>query len=220
MRRNGSRPARRCIVLALGARALSERGWPSLVEDPDAAAVRAARSIAYVIGERPVVVTHRFSVDLEERLRRHLQRALGRVVRAIPSLDRDVIVRHLDHSPVALCASSRATSCNDVAASDLAASLGADMLMLLTDEPVVWTQPPDSDPRALRTLAPADVASLRVDPAVDRVLAVATRFVEATGRPSAIGAIDHVEAMLLGEGGTMIRERAPLSYYGPRLPSG
>lgn len=220
MTTNGSSPAPRCVVLALGSRALSERGWPSVGDDPDAAGMRAARSIAYVTRARRVVVAHRLSVDLEERLRRHLHRALRCPVPTFPSLDPGVIVRLLDASPVVLCGSHRSASSNEAAASDLAVSIGADMLMVLTDEPVVWAQPPGGDPRALRTIAPADVESLGVDPSVDQVLVAATRFVEATGRPSSIGAIDHAEAMLLGEGGTMIRERAPLSYYGPRLPSG
>jgi carbamate kinase len=203
------------VVVALTAPALSERGWPSLDDDPEAAAARAARSIAYIAVERSVIVTHCLDDEMVELLRRSLERELGMPVLTVVEPDTQVIERFADQRFVVLCATGSAEWCHPVAASDLAVRLDADMLLVLTDEPVLWHAADDGEARGIKTASPASLGTVEIDGTFDAAIDAARRFVEATSRVAAIGAIDHAETMVAGEGGTQIRDYgSAIRFYG------
>lgn len=203
------------LVVALSASALSERGWPSLDDDPDAAAARAARSIAYLAMERSVIVTHCLSEATAARLQRSLEQELAVPVFSILHPDPQAIEGFADERFVVLCGTRSPDACHPSVACDLAVDLAAEMLLVVTEEPVLWHEPDDRDSRGIRTASPASLGSVDVDSTFDDAIEAARRFVEATGRVAAIGAIDHAEAMVAGEGGTLIRDDdAPIRFYG------
>jgi carbamate kinase len=207
------------VVVALSASALSERGWPTLAEDPLGAVARAARSIAYAAIERSIVVTHCLSERTSALLRCHLEHQIGRPV-PIAS-DPETIGSVAARGTVVLCAIGDIDSGAGDVASDLAVALDAEMLLVLIDTPVVWDGPADEvSSRAVRRASLDDLDSLTVDGGFATALEAAKRFVETTGRVAAVGAIDHLEAMVVGEGGTRIRaDGAPAAFYGPQARS-
>lgn len=106
----------------------------------------------------------------------------------------------------------------DLTSALLARSVGADMLLLLTDVPAVYDGFGTADSRPIET---ATVAELRgrgfrgvvplgqhgdlmpagsMGPKVE----AACRFVEATGKKAAIGRLEDAEAMFLGKAGTTV----------------
>jgi carbamate kinase len=93
----------------------------------------------------------------------------------------------------------------DLAAALLAESLDADLLLLLTDVPAVWTRWPMSEGTPLHKTTPAELrshsfAAGSMGPKVE----AACRFVERTRRKAAIGAIDQAEAILEESAGTLV----------------
>ncbi len=93
----------------------------------------------------------------------------------------------------------------DLTAALLARSLRADALLLLTDVDAVIENYGAADARPIRQATPADLRSRRfpsgsMGPKVE----AACRFVEATGRPAAIGSLASAERMLAGTSGTII----------------
>lgn len=93
----------------------------------------------------------------------------------------------------------------DLAAALLAEAIGADVLLLLTDVPAVWTRWPMSDGKPIRRTTPTELRSFSfaVGSMAPKVEA-ACRFVERTGRRAGIGAIDEAEAILAGAAGTVV----------------
>jgi carbamate kinase len=97
----------------------------------------------------------------------------------------------------------------DATAALLAESLAADRLVILTDVPCIerdWGTPraaplADVSPRDLHELS---FASGSMAPKV----AAACRFVERTGRPASIGALDELEAVVAGAAGTRVASPA------------
>ncbi len=93
----------------------------------------------------------------------------------------------------------------DLSAALLARQIDADFLLLLTDVSAVergWGTPAArplrrASPELLRRL---DLAAGSMGPKVE----AACRFVEATGRPAAIGALEEAAAILEGEAGTVV----------------
>jgi carbamate kinase len=211
----------RTIVIVLQQCALDERGWPSLAQDPNAAVGRAARSIAYVATHDRVVVAHCLSRQTSSLLADRLERELGRAVVHISVEDAGTAVPGADgqareQGSVALCEVREAQDA-DVAASDLAVLLDAEMFIVATAAPVVWDAPDgdDDEARAVRSASPSSLESIAPERALEGTLDAAMRFVETTGRFAAVGAIDHLEAMVAGEGGTLIRDDgAPMAFYG------
>lgn len=202
------------VVVALSASALSERGWPSLDDDPDAAAARAARSIAYLAMDHSVIVTHCLTDAMVERLQRRLEE-LSRPAVSVLDDDAQAIERLTEQRFVVLCATGSAEWCHAVVASDLAVRIDAEMLLVLTDEPVLWHAPDAREPRGIKTASLASLETADVGGTFDAVIDAARHFVEATSRVTAIGAIDHAEAMVAGEGGTQIRDDdEPIRFYG------
>jgi carbamate kinase len=100
----------------------------------------------------------------------------------------------------------------DLTAALLARRLDADMLLMLTDVDAVrldWGEPGEralagASPRELRDL---DFAAGSMGPKVE----AACRFVEATGRRAAIGALAEAPLIARGEAGTLVRPDAGAS---------
>jgi len=95
----------------------------------------------------------------------------------------------------------------DLAAALLAESLGADALLLLTDVPGVFARWPNHGGEPIGRTTPAELArhsyaAGSMGPKVE----AACRFVEATGRWAAIGAVEDAEAILGGHRGTIITQ--------------
>ena len=97
----------------------------------------------------------------------------------------------------------------DLTSSLLAREIGADMLVMLTDVPAVaenWNQP---SMRFIREATPGYLSSLSfaagsIGPKVD----AACRFVEAAGKPAAIGALMEAPQVVAGTAGTLVTPSA------------
>jgi len=93
----------------------------------------------------------------------------------------------------------------DLSAALLAEATSAEMLLLLTDVSAVWTHWPMSAGRPIRTATCAELRALELDSgSMGPKVEAACRFVERTGYPAAIGAIDQAEAVFRGEAGTRV----------------
>jgi carbamate kinase len=93
----------------------------------------------------------------------------------------------------------------DLTASMLARQLHADALLLLTDVPVVQDGYGTPQARPIRRATPAELRA-RNFPAgsMGPKIEAACRFVEATGKPAAIGQLGDAQALLDGEAGTLV----------------
>jgi carbamate kinase len=97
----------------------------------------------------------------------------------------------------------------DRTAALLAERLGADFLLLLTDVPAVFEDWPEPRERPLRRAAPAALRKLGLDPgSMGPKAEAACRFVERTGRPAAIGALEEARQVLQGSAGTRVEAAA------------
>jgi carbamate kinase len=93
----------------------------------------------------------------------------------------------------------------DLTAALIAESIGADLLLVLTAVPAVMQNFGRPDQRALRRLTTVEAAGLDLpDGSMGPKVEACRRFTEATGRPSAIGALDQVTAILAGDAGTTV----------------
>lgn len=94
----------------------------------------------------------------------------------------------------------------DLTSSLLARELEADMLVMLTDVPGVavdWSQPSQ---RFIRSASPEDLRALEFAPgSMDPKVEAACRFVEATKRPAAIGALSDAVGVVDGAVGNIVR---------------
>jgi carbamate kinase len=93
----------------------------------------------------------------------------------------------------------------DLTASLLARELDADALLLLTDVPAVQDGYGTPRARPIRRATPGRLRA-RSFPAgsMGPKIEAACRFVEATGRPAAIGQLGDAQALLAGEAGTVV----------------
>ena len=94
----------------------------------------------------------------------------------------------------------------DLATELLARELGADLLVMLTDADAVYTDWGKPTQRAIRRATPEALAEFTfaagsMGPKVD----AACRFVRATGRKAAIGALDDLQRIIAGQAGTTIQ---------------
>jgi carbamate kinase len=95
----------------------------------------------------------------------------------------------------------------DLSSALLAEQIGADVLLLLTDVPAVWTAWPKSRGEPIGSTTPAYLRGLQFAPgSMAPKVDAACRFAERTGRWSAIGAIEQAEAILAGAAGTIVRK--------------
>ncbi|MGC2415487.1 MAG: carbamate kinase [Stellaceae bacterium] len=108
----------------------------------------------------------------------------------------------------------------DLAAALLAEAVNADLMLLLTDVPAVWTRWPMAEGSPIGATTPTQLRALNfaagsMGPKVD----AACRFVERTGQRAAIGAVGEAESILLGKAGTLI-EAAPRVSPGSSMHQG
>ncbi|WP_405541304.1 carbamate kinase [Streptomyces phaeochromogenes] len=98
----------------------------------------------------------------------------------------------------------------DLTAALLAEDLKADLLLILTDVPCVYTGYGTPDQRPVLHATPADLR--RGDFPEDSMgpkAEAAARFVERTGSPAAIGALDAAYEIVHGRSGTLVRPDLP-----------
>ena len=102
----------------------------------------------------------------------------------------------------------------DHASALLARELGADRLLLLTGEPVVWSAWPSSRGRAIRSASPGALAALSFEPGtMGPKIEAACEFVETTGNTACIGALEDAVRIVEGRSGTAIRPCGELDFY-------
>lgn len=93
----------------------------------------------------------------------------------------------------------------DLSAALLAANLGADSLLMLTDVAAVKRDWGTKRARTISRATPAELRSLEFETASMALkIEAACRFVEATGGSAAIGALEDAAAIVRGEAGTCI----------------
>ncbi len=108
----------------------------------------------------------------------------------------------------------------DLAAALLAEAVNADLMLLLTDVPAVWTRWPMAEGSPIGATTPTQLRALNfaagsMGPKVE----AACRFVERTGQRAAIGAVGEAESILLGKAGTLI-DAAPRVSPGSSMHQG
>jgi len=93
----------------------------------------------------------------------------------------------------------------DLSAALLARALGADVLLILTDVPAVYTDWGDPAQRPLRSAAPAALRRHRFAPgSMAPKVEAACRFALGTGKPAGIGALRDAASILRGAAGTRV----------------
>ncbi len=93
----------------------------------------------------------------------------------------------------------------DLASSLLARQLQAEMLVCLTDVAGVMEDWGEPGARVMRHADPPTLRSMSFAPgSMAPKVEAACRFVEATGRPAAVGRLEEVAAVVAGEAGTLI----------------
>ncbi len=96
----------------------------------------------------------------------------------------------------------------DRSAALLAAGLGAELLVMLSDVGAVYADWPTPARRPIRYTTPAELAELHFDAgSMGPKVESACRFVETTGRRAAIGALADAAAIVRGDAGTIIAPR-------------
>ena len=79
------------------------------------------------------------------------------------------------------------------------------MLTIVTDVDAVYTDWGTPEQRAIRRATPASLAASEfAEGSMGPRVRAACSFVEQTGRPAAIGSIQHTAALVRGEAGTVI----------------
>lgn len=133
-------------------------------------------------------------------------------------VERDVIVICTGGGGVPVVARDDGSLCGveavidkDLASSLLARQLKADMLLMLTDVDAVYVDFGTTAAHALRRVTPREMSG-RNFPAgsMGPKVSAAIEFVEATGRPAAIGKLDDAVEIVRGNRGTWLEAGAPL----------
>ncbi len=162
------------------------------------------------------------------------QRILGLdTIRLLVTAGRIVVCAGGGGIPVTLDANGAMSGVEAVVDKDhasglLARGLGADRLLLLTGEPVVWSAWPRARGRAIRSASPESLQTLRFEAGtMGPKIEAACDFVRQTGNIACIGALEDAVRIVDGRAGTTIRPRGELVYYagngvsgGQGLPSG
>lgn len=93
----------------------------------------------------------------------------------------------------------------DLSSALLAEEVGAEVLLLLTDVPAVWTKWPMSAGRPIGRVTPKELRTYAFDPgSMAPKVEAACRFAERTGGVAGIGAIEQAAAILAGKAGTIV----------------
>jgi carbamate kinase len=109
----------------------------------------------------------------------------------------------------------------DRASALLARELGADRLLLLTDEPVVWSAWPRLRGRAICKASPGSLEALTFESGtMGPKVEAACDFVTHTGKSAAIGALEDAVRIIDGEAGTAIGPSGELVFYAENGGSG
>lgn len=133
-------------------------------------------------------------------------------------VERDVIVICTGGGGVPVVARDDGSLCGveavidkDLASSLLARQLKADMLLMLTDVDAVYVDFGTTTAHALQRVTPKEISG-RNFPAgsMGPKVSAAIEFVEATGRPAAIGKLDDAVEIVRGNRGTRLEAGAPL----------
>jgi carbamate kinase len=102
----------------------------------------------------------------------------------------------------------------DSASALLARELGADRLLLLTGEPVVWSAWPRPRGRAIRSASPRALDALSFESGtMAPKIEAACEFVGQTGKIASIGALEDAVDIVNGRSGTAIRPSGELAFY-------
>ncbi|MER8574540.1 carbamate kinase [Mesorhizobium sp. M1338] len=105
----------------------------------------------------------------------------------------------------------------DLASSLLARQLKADMLLLLTDVDAVYVDYGTATARALRRVSPKELSGKNFPAgSMGPKVSAAIEFIEATGKPAAIGKLDDAVEIVTGERGTWFEADALPSPIEPR----
>jgi carbamate kinase len=109
----------------------------------------------------------------------------------------------------------------DRASALLAREIGVDRLLLLTGEPVVWSEWPRTRGRAICNASPASLEALTFEcGTMGPKIEAACDFVTHTGGTAAIGAIEDAVRIIDGEAGTAICPSGELIFYAENERSG
>jgi carbamate kinase len=224
-------PRRKPVVVALGGNALLGGQGPADTDVQRHNLATAVETIADLAADHDVVVAHGNGLQsvigrlLDEgldhalpgrgvaTLRMHgvVDREELRTIRSLVAAGVVVICAGRGSVPVVVDAAvaPRAVPAivdHDLAAALLAACLGADALLMLTDVHAVerdWGTP---DARAVRRATPEDLRHMAfADGSMGPKVHAACRFVEATGGLAAIGALADARALLNGSCGTTVQ---------------
>lgn len=99
----------------------------------------------------------------------------------------------------------------DLTAALLAEDLKADFLLILTDVPCVYAGYGTPDQRSVLHATPAELRRGGFpDGSMGPKAEAAARFVERTGGPAAIGALDAAYEIVHGRSGTLVRPDLPI----------
>jgi carbamate kinase len=102
----------------------------------------------------------------------------------------------------------------DHASALLARELGADGLLLLTGEPVVWSAWPRAGGRPICTASPGALQALTFEAGtMGPKVEAACDFVTRTGKTAYIGALEDAARIVEGRAGTAIRPSVELAFY-------
>jgi carbamate kinase len=97
----------------------------------------------------------------------------------------------------------------DLAGELLARSLEADFFLMLTDVAAVMRDWGAADERPISRTTPTELRAMQfANGSMGPKVEAACRFVEATGNPAAIGALEHASRIVAGEAGTLVIEDA------------
>lgn len=132
-------------------------------------------------------------------------------------VERDVIVICTGGGGVPVVARDDGSLCGveavidkDLASSLLARQLKADMLLMLTDVDAVYADFGTTAAHALRQVTPKEVSGRNFAAgSMGPKVSAAIEFVEATGRPAAIGKLDDAVEIVRGNRGTRLEAGAP-----------
>lgn len=98
----------------------------------------------------------------------------------------------------------------DLAGELLARSLDADFLLMLTDVPAVMRDWGEPDERPIRRATASELRSMQfANGSMGPKVEAACRFVEATGKQAAIGALEDASRIVAGKAGTLVVPDAP-----------
>src|SRR5437870_34826 len=190
------------VVTALGGNALLRRGEPMTAENQRHNVRIAAQALAPVAAEHQLVIGHGNGPQVGLLA---LQGAAYTTVEAYPL---DVLGAQTEGMIGYIIE-------QDLASELLARDLDADLFIMLTDAEAVYTDWGKPTQKAIRRASPSALSAMSfaagsMGPKVD----AACRFVAATGKKAAIGALADLGKIIAGEAGTTVSSKESAILYG------